>query len=464
MKKLTITAILGLIFMTGCSKFDDDINVNPNIPGEASGTQLIANAQLYLPSLSSSPLGEFLAQYLAETQYVGASLYPEGSTNFYWFYEEPLMNLQEVLDAQDELSATEGPVANQVAVAKILRAYFYWNLTDRWGAVPYNEGLQGADNFTPAYDSQESIYRDLFAQLEEATNSIVPGQIKNDLIYGGDMEKWRRFGNTLRLLMALRLSEVAPDLAREEFNAALEDGIMQSLDDNLVFRHLAEANNQNYWYGQVVEQNREWWALTQEFVQEMEPVDDPRLPVYADPARETGEFRGMPYGETEALGTEQYSLLGSDIIAQDAPVYLVTYPQVLFALAEAAAYGWIPGQPEAYYNQAIEKSILQWTGSTEGVDAFLAQPEIAFDPAKAVEQIAEQRWVHLFMNGYEAWSSWRRTGFPDDLVEPQGRPIPTRLAYPDNEVFNNAENYQEAIDAYFGGEDSIYGNVWWDVE
>ncbi|NJX16930.1 SusD/RagB family nutrient-binding outer membrane lipoprotein, partial [Tamlana crocina] len=115
-----------------------------------------------------------------------------------------------------------------------------------------------------------------------------------------------------------------------------------------------------------------------------------------------------------------------------------------------------------YYNMALESSILQWTGSTEGVDAFLSQPEVAFDATNAIERIAEQRWIHLFMNGYEAWSEWRRTGFPNDFVQPEGRPVPTRLAYPDNETFNNAENYNAAVERQFGGEDSIYGTVWWD--
>lgn len=450
-------------FLMACSDFDEDININPNIPSEASGTQLIANAQLYLPGLSSIPQGEFLAQYLAETQYVGVSLYPEESTNFYGWYQGPLANLEEVLNSEEELSGAEGPVVNQIAVAKILKAYFYWNITDRWGDVPYSEAVMGADNFTPAYDTQKTIYQNLFQLLKEADEAIVPGSISNDIVYGGNMDKWKKLANTIRLLMALRLSEVDPDWAETEFNAALDAGIMMSNDDNLVFKHLADANNSNYWYNQVVERNREWWALTVNLVEDMKPVNDPRLSVYGDPARESGEFVGMMYGDTENLGTEEYSLLGSDIIAQDAPVFLVTYAQALFAIAEAAERDWIEEDVESFYNMAIEASIEQWTGSDAGVDEFLTQPEIAFDPANALEQIAKQRWVHLFMNGYEAWSEWRRTGYPDDFVQPEGRPVPTRLAYPDNEVFNNGVNYEEAVQRQFGGEDSIYGHVWWDV-
>lgn len=462
MKNRYIILMLSFLTLGSCDNFDDEINVNPNLPSEASGTQLIAQAQLSLPGLSTSPQGQFMAQYLAETQYVGTSLYPQQSTSFYGYYQGPLIALQEVINAE-ELNATQGPPANQRAVAMILKAYFFWNITDRWGDVPYFQALQGTDNFTPAYDSQEDIYNDLFLQLKAANDMMVSGNISDDIVYGGNMTRWRKLSNSIRLLMALRLSEVDENKARAEFNAALEDGVFTSNADNLVFKHLADANNQSYWYGQWVNQNREWWALTENLVDMMKPVNDPRLPVYGDPARATGEYVGRPYGQEDNLGVDNESLLGSQIIAQDLAVHLVTYAQVLFAKAEAAERGWITGDAEEFYNLAIEQSIRQWTGSAEGVTAYLSNPEVSFDPDNAIEQIANQRYIHLFMHGYEAWSEWRRTGYPDNLVEPNGRAIPTRLAYPDNEAFNNAESYNAAIQR-LGGENSIYATVWWDVD
>lgn len=461
MKKAYILFLISGFLLGSCSDFDEDINKNPNLPNQASGTQLIANAQLSLPGLASSPKGSAMAQYLAETQYVGLTLYPQESTSFYGYYQGPLENLQTVLDAED-LNAADGPIDNQLAVARILKAYYYWNLTDRWGDIPYSEALQGADNFTPAYDTQESIYNDLFAELKAANDMMVSGSITNDIVYGGDMDKWKKLANTIRLFMALRLSEVDPGMAKTEFSAALSAGVFTSNDDNLVFEHLADANNQNYWYSQVVERNREWWALSENLVEEMKPVNDPRLAVYGDPARETGEFTGLKFGEEENIGTEEFALLGSEIFAQDAPVYLVTYAQVLFAKAEAAHRGWIEEDVETNYNMAIEASIEQWTGSSVGAATFLANPEIAFDAGNAMEQISNQRWVHLYMFGYEAWSEWRRTGFPNDLVEPNNNAVPTRLSYPDNEAFNNEANYEAAVGRQFNGDDSIYGKVWWD--
>src|SRR5690625_776507 len=197
MKKLLLsTALIVLVVFGGCDlvEFDDDINTNPNLPSEASAPQLIANAVLSLPSLSSSPEGEFMAQYLSETQYVGASLYPEGGNSFYWLYEGPLINLQTAIE--------KAQTGNQSAVAKILKAYFFWHITDRWGDIPYSEALEGMDNFTPEYEPQQAVYDSLFALLREAGEQLdTSGTLGNDLIYGGDMTKWRKFSNTVRMLM-----------------------------------------------------------------------------------------------------------------------------------------------------------------------------------------------------------------------------------------------------------------------
>lgn len=463
MKKIYLLFLgCGLLVM-GCNKFDADINTNPNLPSQASASQLLANAMLSLSGLGSSPQGEFMAQYLAETQYVGASLYPDGSTSFYGWYQGPLMNIETVLTS-DDLSVM--PSTNQIAVAKILKAYYFWSITDRWGDLPYSQALKGQEDFTPAYDTQESIYNALFQLLEEANAMITAGNIPDDVMYGGNMTKWKKFGNTVHLLMALRLSEVNSTKGAEEFNEALANGIMTSNNDNFVFKHLQDANNQNYWYDQVVNRAREWWALTETLVDYMKPLDDPRLPVYGQ-LNSSAEYEGLEFGTTVGIpNTTGVSLLGTEMYEQDAPVYLVTYAQALFAIAEAAKRGWIPGGDavaKTNYDLAIEQSVRQWTGGTTGLADLMAEPEIIYDPARAIEQIANQRYVHLFLHGYEAWAEWRRTGFPDNLVEPAGKAVPTRLGYPDNEAFNNAENYNQAIQSQFGGTNTLYGKVWWDV-
>ncbi|MGN8226189.1 SusD/RagB family nutrient-binding outer membrane lipoprotein [Gracilimonas sp. BCB1] len=458
MKKLFIPiTLIAFAIFSSCDLVEfNNINNNPNQPSDAAAPQLIANAMLSLPGLSSSPNAQFMAQYLAETQYVDASLYPEGGTSFYGWYQGPLVNLK----TAEEVATTD----NQKAVARILKAYIFWNVTDRWGDIPYSEALQGTEEFTPVYDSQESIYEDLFAELKAAAEQIdESGSLSNDIIYEGDMGKWVKFSNSLRLLMALRLSEVNASLAETEFNDALNDGVFTSNEDNFLFRHLADANNQNYWYGQIVDPPiREWWALTVSLVDLMDPYNDPRLPVYGNEVRNGGGYAGLQFGEEDSIGTEDFSLLGSDIYAQDAPVYLVTYAEILFARAEAAALNWTTEDPATNYNNAIENSIAQWTGDASQATAYLAQPDIIFDPGNAVEQISTQRYLHLFMHGYQAWAEWRRTGYPDNLVQPNGNTVPLRQSYTSDEALNNTENYEEAIQRQFGGENSIYGRLWWD--
>src|SRR5690554_2283301 len=130
MKKLTI--ILSVLFLlAGCDlmTIDDDLNRDPNQPSTASGPQLLANAMRYLPGLSSDPEANFFGQYLAETQYAVESRYPDKSVSFYYYYQNPLINTEMVLN--------NSTVDNELAVAKILKAYFFWHVTDRWGDVPY---------------------------------------------------------------------------------------------------------------------------------------------------------------------------------------------------------------------------------------------------------------------------------------------------------------------------------------
>ncbi|RYF80599.1 MAG: SusD/RagB family nutrient-binding outer membrane lipoprotein, partial [Chitinophagaceae bacterium] len=168
MKKIKSLYILlaAITLISSCKKMDENLNVDPNRATKASGTQLIANAELSLPDMSSSPFGVHYPQHLSNTSFTDNSRYTTVNFNFYSWYTGPLMNLETVLTST--LDANEGPVVNQVAVAKILKAYFFWFLTDRWGDIPYSEALKAKENFTPKYDKQQDIYNSLFKLLDEA--------------------------------------------------------------------------------------------------------------------------------------------------------------------------------------------------------------------------------------------------------------------------------------------------------
>jgi hypothetical protein len=305
--------------------------------------------------------------------------------------------------------------------------------------------------------------------LDRANAGIVAGNIKNDIIYNGDINKWKRLGNTIHLLMALRLSKVDPVKGAAEFNKALTNGIMTSNSDNLAYPHLADPAQENYWYNSFTRLGRKWFAVSKPIVDYMKPLNDPRLPVYAD-KNGAGDYVGLDYGlpGSTTVVIDNYSLLGSKLRQQNSPVYLVTYAEALFAKAEAAKLGWISGgdaEAETNYNAAVTNSIAQWTGSTTGTATYLATTGVKYDPAKAIQQIATQRWVHLFLHGYQAWAEWRRTGYPVLAAAPgaNGDKIPRREGYPTQERSINTANYNAAVASFpYGGTDDLNARVWWD--
>jgi len=473
MKKLnqiSYILVVTIVIASSCKKFDGSLNVDPNRPTKASGTQLIANAQRWMPDMSSSPFGVHYPQHLSNTSFTENSRYATVNFNFNSWYTGPLMDLETVIKSTT-LDANEGPIVNQVAVAKIMKAYIFWFLTDRWGDIPYSEALKGKEDFTPKYDKQQDIYNSLFMLLDEANAAIVTGNIKNDIMYNGDMTKWKKFGNTIHMLMGLRLSKVDATKGAAEFNKGRTNGIMTSNSDNFAFPHLSEAANENFWYTQMNRMGRLWYAVSKPLVDTLQSSSDPRLPVFANTATSgtnSGKYVGLDYGLTSTVTPTTVSLLGDKLRLQNAPVYLVTYAQALFAVAEAAKLGWITGgdaTAKTNYEAGITNSILQWTGSTTGVTAYLVQPKIIYNPAEAIKQIAIQRWIHLFLNGYEAWAEWRRTGFPVLLAAPgaNGNRIPRREAYPTIEQSNNTENYNAAVASFpYGGADNLNTRVWWD--
>lgn len=476
MKKLrySLVALVSAALLNGCTKFDNNLSVNPNFPTNASNASLLTYALTQLQYTIESPYGILFSQQLSEKIYTDASRYTTVNYDFYWIYSGPLMNLQTILNS-NILNDQYGSKNNQLAVARILRAYYFWHATDRWGDLPYRQALVGSANFTPKYDTQDTIYTDLLKELKAAAAQIDNGAgVAGDILYNGDMGKWRRLANTMRMLMAQRLSKVAPETAKSEFLDAYNNGGFTGNSDNFVYQHLAETVNQNYWYYVFSVQNRLWYCVSEPLVNFMKPNADPRLQTYAD-ANGSGDYVGLPYGldanAAAAIPNASVSYLGAAIRKQDAPSYLVTYAELLLAEAEAAKSGWISGgdvTAATDYNTAITASVAQWNNDTTGVAAYKAHPQIAYNADIALQQIGYQRWTHLYMNGYEAWANWRRTGYPLLVPAPDNNntPIPRREAYPTTEPNINTANYKTAIGQQpgFNGTDDLNGRVWWDVK
>ncbi|MDN5200083.1 SusD/RagB family nutrient-binding outer membrane lipoprotein [Fulvivirgaceae bacterium BMA10] len=463
--------LLPLLAINACGDFDDT-NIDPNRPTFVPTAGLLTAAMRPLGNTSYSFQGTLYSQHIAETQYTTSSRYEQVRFDFNGFYDGVLTDLQEVirLNTDPETSgraAESGSNNNQIAIARILKAYYFHIATDRWGDLPYSEALKGTENLTPSYDTQEFIYRDLFNELKEAVSQIDNGlAVSGDIVFAGDMSAWTKFANSLRMIMALRLSEADASLAQSEFNGALNAGVIDSNADNVVYQYLAEATNQNIWFEEFL--TRVDYAVSNTMIDHLKNSNDPRLPAYADP-NINGEYVGRQYGVSASEPFDQVSLPSTGTIRrQDAPAYVLTHAQILFSKAEAAQRGWISGSAEDFYNDAIRASMEQWGVFDQAAyDAFIAQPEIAFDSGTALEQIGTQKWVALYLQGYEAWFEWRRTGFPDlqpaqDALNNSGN-IPVRQGYPASERDINSVNYLDAV-SRFGGEemDGLDTSVWWD--
>ncbi|GAB3268372.1 SusD/RagB family nutrient-binding outer membrane lipoprotein [Larkinella harenae] len=474
----------GLMLTTvACSNFEE-MNVNPNSPLAPNTASLFTAAIRTGVGATNSQVGPsgfnitpaLYVQQFGDVIYIEDSRYKTINFSYNGLYAGPLVNLQAIID-QNTNEATRAGVAvygsnnNQIAIARILKAYIYQWITDRWGDIPYSQALKGDQNFSPAFDKQQAIYNDLFKEYKEAAAQFDAGTaVRGDILLSGNATRWKKFAATQRLLAALQLSKVDPTKGKAEFTAALADGVLASNADNVRYTFLADANNENPLYNNYVRSNRKDFAVSDVFVNYLKKVSDPRLPYMAAP-NQRGEFVGVPYAVFPATGPAQnFSLAASTVSAQNAPANVVTYAEVLFAQAEAAKLGWITGDAKALYESAVKASLQQWMGTAytdAAYTAYIAQPDVAYADAKAIELIATQRWIALFFQGTSAWNSWRRTGFP--VLKPAAAPlnggtaIPRRLAYPvTTEGTLNTTNYNAVIASQ--GADTPYTRVWWDKQ
>ena len=483
MKRNIFNKIVGIalasVMLASCDPGDfEDMNVDPNKSSSARPSTLLTGAIRSIPDAVNNSTLQLYSQHLSQKQYTEESRYSIVNHSFNFFYTDPLANLQEIIkmntDAATKSSAEiDGSNNNQIAVAKILKSYYFLQIADRWGSAPYSDALKGNANFKPKYDSQQEIYNALFTELKDASTLIDQGgvAVKGDQMLGGNMAKWKKFGNSLRLIMALRLSNVDATKASAEFAAALAGGVITTNADNVMYTHLAEQTNDNPWEDAF--ETRLDWTVSDRLVNYMKPLADPRLAVYADPAKSKNDFVGMPYGLSQAVAggikNDDVSFLGAKMRAQNSPTYVVTAAQVLFTLAEGAKRGYVAGgdaQAAIYYNDAIKASWEQYgVYDAAAYATFIAQAGVAYNPATGIEQIINQKWVAQFMNGLEAWSDWRRTGFPAFVVAPADNlnptgAIPVRQGYPTTERDLNKANYDAAVTGQ--GADDLNTRVWWD--
>jgi hypothetical protein len=459
----------------------DNMNIDPKNPSEAIPSYMLTNALRYIPDnllITSGPQVSMWMQYWTEIPYVDDEEYNMSTSQDFPFYQTVLVNLQSIInqnsDTVNQASlASYGDNNNQIAIARILKAYYFLGITDTWGDIPYFKALQGVKNITPSIDTQKSIYYDLFKELTEAVSQINDNPInpiKGDFLFNGDMMKWKKFANTTRLIMAMRISNVDPAKGDSEFNAAVNasGGIIESNADNIEYPFLnstedVNGNNYNYLYNWNNSSNYEY-ALCKTLVDYMNKYNDPRLPYYADKALATNTYVGQPVA---TIGqANQFSQMGVNMRQQNTPMYIYSYAQVLFTLSEAAVRGWISGNAQTYYNEAIQASMQQYNVyDPTSFSTYINQPDIQFNPNNPYESIGYQKWVALYPYGNEEWAEWRRLGYPQLTPAPGALTIdgqiPRRETYGiDIKRLMPTQFAQDALVQL----DLTSTHIWWDVK
>jgi hypothetical protein len=477
-------ALAGLVLALGaCDQGLTGINDNPNAPTDVGAEYLLPQAiraaveQEYQSFMMLSHTSIW-PQHTSQVQYLAEEIgqVRPGTMQGWWdgFYAGYLEDTKLVIE-----KGQDGGKSNIEGVGFVWKAWLYSQLTDLYGDIPYSEALQGADNITPAYDTQQEVYAGMIADLAQGAGLLASGSGdfgNGDILYGNDFTKWRKFANSLRMRLAMRMSEVDPATGRAVFQAAYTAGGFTSNDDNAMlewpgapYRNPLFENTS--WGGG----NRDDHGLSATMVDTLESLGDPRLYLYAEPATEDGAYRGLQNGyNTPPLSIGWYSRIGNFWRRDGAstPTAIMTYSEVLFLQAEAAALGWIGGDAGTFYTQAIQANMDQydpWSPANGPSDAqiaeYLANPRVVYaGGAAGLDQIHLQKWISLFMGGIETWSEWRRTDVPalkpgPDLVVSR---IPIRMSYPEQEQSLNYDNLMSAVSRQGGGLDLVTP-LWWDV-
>jgi hypothetical protein len=447
------------------------INHNPNGPQDApppsilpSVIQTLAGNVNGVTSLNIRG-GGLWVQYYSQIQYRDEDKFTvrSGTSGGWGLYSGALEDIQRIIRKGETSNAP-----NWSAVGRILKSYTFSVMTDAMGDLPYSQALKSDTVLHPVYDTQASIYDSLFANLAQANAEFdfaatATGFVTGDLIYGGELTKWQKFGNSLRLRLALHLSNANPAKAASEAAAAVAaaGGVFTSNADNAELMYLASSPDQNPIYGDAHVGNRDDYGLSRSFVDTLKSWADPRLPVYAQIPPAGTPYRGLANGllDGEKIDTLDALKYISRIGAlwretPDAPLEFLSYSEVLFLQAEAAERGWIPGGSAAaatFYHNGIVANLVQY-GLEADTAAYLAQAKVGYDAAGAtlaghLQQIAFQKWLSMFMQGAEAWTEWRRTLVPTIVAGCHAvlDQIPERLPYDDNEAVLNKASLDAAV-------------------
>lgn len=471
---ISLVVIMMLLGLSACQKFDY-YQDNPNKPTNATSALLMSHICQNI--FNNNPISAaYAARHL--TYYER----PNESINYNWnrgsFSEYAnLIQVQKMVDLAPENKNYQG-------IAKLFRAIYFTKLTETFGDVPYSASLQGEANDKPKYDTQEEVYAGVLMELEEANQLIQQGNgiVDGDIIFKGDVLKWKKLTNAFRLRTLMNLSKRESDSKiniKEQFNEILNDPskypLMSSNADNgqLVFNTTAPSN---YYPTAGHLSVSTLVSLEESFVEMLQLRRDPRLFSFAEPVpgKSAGVFenyKGVDAGLSPA--DQQSTAAQSSLINRrfvdlknpiNEPMIFLGFAEQEFIIAEAIARGWASGNMVKHYEQGVRASMTFYNIATDKVDSYLLGALVDLNNTDALNKILTQKYIAFFMNsGWAPFYEQRRTGIPVMRVGPgtlNGGKVPKRWQYPLTEVQLNEANLNEAIKRQYPEGDNTNAAMW----
>jgi hypothetical protein len=462
MRKIISLAIVALILVS-CSDNLTDLNKNPKSAQVVEGQTLFSNALKNMTNTMNSTsvnlnVFKLYAQYWNETTYLDEANYDltgRAIPDNFWgsVYRDVLKDL----DESAKLIAADGALtadikANQLAIIEVWTVYSYSQLVVIFGDIPYSEALDFS-NTTPKYDDALTIYKDLLVRLNAATTSMKTGAdsfADADILFGGDVSKWKKFANSLKLRMGLILADVDAALAKSTIEANYA-GAITSNADNALFMYLDSPPNTNPLWVDLVQSGRQDYVGANTFIDALNAVSDPRRAAYFEEVT-AGGYVGGVYGLQSPYNANSH--VGDAMHQPDFPGNLFDAAEYHFILAEASARGFnVGGTAAGHYTAGITASMEFWGVAAADIATYLAQPSVDYATATGTykQKIGYQKWFASYLKGLEAWTDWRRLDFPTLNVPPAANtPTPVRFTYPVREQNLNKAQYDAASTAVGG--------------
>lgn len=470
--------ILGLfllfIGLSACTQKFDEINTDPNRLEKIDPSTLMTPTLYELAVFNYNRANSFthhLMQFMVTTSTTGgvhryADLQNAGNSTWNSYYIQ-LMNVREMYDL-----AVAADYKNYQGVALILRSWIYANLTDCFGDVPMTEACQGDKGILrPKFDTQKSIYEQVLNDLEKANELLTDAEnlSNSDMLYNGEVVKWRKFANSLHMRSLLRLSKRTEMNSLAKLAEMIGNPSKYPVFESNVDGALLPISGVSPYDSPIsrLEDFRNGKAMASFFVNTLVELNDPRLAIFMDEAtkndgsQEKIGYKGLPSGfaATESFNYNP-SNINNTLGAAPMKVIFMTYAEVEFIKAEIACLGLINESAKTHYENGVKAIIEQWGGVVP--DDYFDNPKATYDGS--LGRIMLQKQLASFFCDYQAWFEYRRTGMPE--MRPgagmdNNKVMPVRFVYPATLQQTNKDNYNAAVES-IGGSDDINTKVWWE--